>query len=158
MYHIGFNSGKEADVSEVNYAYGVVISQDCDLEQDYNSRIKPRNNDKNIPTIIVLPAYNIVDFKGGKHLTDGLAEQWNSDDIKKIKQNQNIRFHYIIGDSALQIPELIIDFKHVFTIGRDVIYVELKTWYLATICELFRESLTLRYSQYLSRIGLPELL
>jgi len=148
----------ESDITPVYLKYGVIISQECDLEHDFNARegTKP-NQDKYLPNILILPAYLPDEFKAGKHREEGvLGEMWSSDNFKRIKQNNNARFHFINADTKFQVPELIVDFKHLFTINRNVLYKRLPTVYLATIAELYRESLSHRYSHYMSRIGLPE--
>jgi predicted metal-dependent hydrolase len=84
-------------------------------------------------------------------------EKYNSERWNLIKTNQNFRFHYIRGEQNLQIPESVIDFKHYYTVPRSVIYSNYRDHYLATINELFRELLSQRFANYLSRIGVPKL-
>jgi hypothetical protein len=161
---------KEYNVVEIHLSYGIIVSQDCDLEHDFNNReinnpLEPplpnqkveEKHDKYIPNILILPAYLAAYFKAGTHRGEDLiGETWNRDRYKEIVQNQNIRFHYIKAYPDLQIPELIIDFKHLYTIDRNAIYAIKDKVYLASIGEMFRESLSQRYCHYLSRIGLPE--
>jgi hypothetical protein len=162
-------STKEHSVSLIHLPYGVVISQECDLEHDYKNRddnaILGRENitskvikhDKYLPNILILPAYPATDFKLGIHRSELSCQQWSSDEYKKIKSNQNARFHYIKPFTDLQIQELVIDFKHLYTIDTNVFYKIIDDVYLASICEIFRENLSSRYCHYLSRIGLPEI-
>lgn len=63
----------------------------------------------------------------------------------------------IVLQPHLQLPELVIDFKHYYAIPRDTLFRMYPEHYLVTINQLFRESLSQRFSNYLSRIGLPEL-
>lgn len=142
--------------------YLVVLSQDCDLEQDHKNRAdkKSASHDKFLQSILVCPAYREAGFRAGSHLEElGLTMmRINSDKFKRIRGNQEYRYHYLPPNRALQVPELIIDFKHYFTGPRDLIYDEYrKKHYLATLEVLFREDLSCRFAQYLSRIGLPEL-
>lgn len=139
--------------------YAIIISQDCDLLNDFNFRQKEgSDSDKFLSNILILPAYLVNDFKQGTHRGDFKGKVWNGDLWKSIKANKNQRFHYIQGDTKLfQIPEVILDFKQVYAIQRGFLYQNLQNCYLSTICELYRENISIRYTQFLSRIGLPDL-
>ena len=143
---------------EVNLKYAIVINQECDLEHDFNAHNEQSaNQDKYLPNVLILPAYLEPEFKSGKHRGESIvAETYNSERFKIIKQNNNARFHFINKFEDLQIPDLIIDFKHLYTINRDFIYNNINRNYLASICEIYREGISHRYSHYLSRIGLPD--
>jgi len=156
------------------YPYLVVLSQDCDLQSDFGREEedikKTSEEDKSLEgnnetqdcklhTILVCPAYDLNEFKEGKHL-EGLSlnmRLFKAGEISKIKGDKYERFHYLHELVDLGIPELVIDFKHFYTIPRDIIYNQSKKSYLATINILFRENLSQRFSNYLSRIGLPTL-
>ncbi len=49
---------------------------------------------------------------------------------------------------------LIIDFKHYYTIPRNILYQNLDH-YNVSITELHREQLSQRFAYYLSRVGTP---
>ncbi len=129
----------------------------------FNNRSEPaaEKHDKYLQNVLVCPAYNAETFKKGDHLKGEPNElkmnTWGSNDYNKIKQQNNARFHYLEQNEALQVPQLVVDFKHYYTIPRDVIYKMHVDNYLATFNKLFRESLSQRFSSYLSRIGLPEI-
>jgi hypothetical protein len=140
--------------------YCAILTQDCDLEQDYNARSTTgANHDKHLPSILLCPAYTASSVKDGTHLSgQGLTMgRQSSDNWNKIKQNNFPRYHYLGKDEALQLPELVLDFKHYFTIPRDTLYLErFQKTYRATIEVLFREHVSHRFAHYLSRIGLPD--
>lgn len=155
---------EELELEYRYYNYAVVLSQDCDLESDYRGREenlgKSANisNDNYLPTILLCPAYLLTDFIDGTHIDSWqmnteLKSVRNQDKIKK--NNEFKRYHYVDGNSDFSIPELIIDFKHFISVPRDALYNKHKDIYLATIGELFREELSQRFSNFLSRIGLP---
>ena len=164
-YLWGVVGGSKVRMMKRTTIYMVIMSQDCDLERDYTNRMESENPNKNrdkfIQQILVCPAYPSEQLKEGTHLSE-LSElgvktekiesktKWNL-----IKLNEIPRYHHLKRDIQLQIPELVIDFKHFFTIQRDFIYDVRKRHYLATIDELFREELSQRFAYYLSRIGLP---
>ncbi|MEA3282021.1 MAG: hypothetical protein U9Q68_05595 [Euryarchaeota archaeon] len=137
------------------------MTQDCDLEQDYKNRSEEvrEKHDKYMQSILVCPAYPAEKFRVGEHLEriNYVMENWGGKQFKKIKDQKYERFHFLGADSKMQVPELVIDFKHYYTIPRNAIYIILDEHYLVTIRELFRESLSQRFSYFLSRIGLPDL-
>jgi len=151
---------EEIDAETIILPYSVVITQDCDLDRDFKNRNTPDSNshDKYLQSILISPAYLAAPFKEGSHLNEfGLTmERIPSKDFKKIKENKNDRYHYLTYNTDLQVPELVIDFKHYYTISRDSLYEEYHSHYLATMNELFRERLSQRFANFISRIGLPE--
>ena len=151
--------GSKYNVVEKNVPYIVVLTQDCDLEQDFNNRNQISDkHDKYMESILVCPAYLAEEFRGGNHLEEfGLKmEKWNSKRYKQIKTQNNYRYHYLDGYPPYQIPNLVLDFKHYYTIPRDVIYFAKENGhYLTSLRQLFREDLSHRFSFFLSRIGLP---
>lgn len=154
--------GGSVEATQRTITYGIVLSQDCDLEQDFDNRSKldSPTNDKYLQHILICQAYVASAFKDGAHLEDlNLKMQnWGGPDWKKIKSNQNYRYHYLEAFDDLQIPELVIDFKHYITAPRDLLYRdEVKANYLGTFAELFRENLSTRFAHYLSRVALPPL-
>tara|TARA_B100000508_G_scaffold60333_1_gene47125 strand:- start:169092 stop:169634 length:543 start_codon:yes stop_codon:yes gene_type:complete len=143
------------------YPYVLVLTQDCDLKQDHEAREqKLENKDKFLESILLLPAFLKDDFKTGEHLSmlglnrldwgNGSESLW-----KNILSNGNKRFHHLKKDQELELPDLIIDFKFFFTMRRDDLEKVYKEKYLASIKPLYREDLSVRFTHYLSRIGLP---
>lgn len=153
------NNENGAVITEIFLDYGVVINQDCDLEHDFNNRNNPQslNQDKFLPNLLILPAYLANKFREGTHRGKHIKGMyWNNTLWNPIIQNRDIRFHFIKSDEEFQVPDLVVDFKHLYTIDRDVAYSKINGLYLVTICEIYREHLSHRYSHYLSRIGLPD--
>ena len=156
---------QEGDTDEVRYRlipYVIVLTQECDLEQDLSNRRNDKrdNDDKFLQSILLAPAYLATDFKAGTHLEKDLKlrmQKFNSTNWPRVTKNHEYRYHRLPGELNLQIPELVIDFKHYCTLPRFVVDDEYMTQhYLASISPLFRENLSVRFAQYLSRIGLPE--
>lgn len=144
--------------TEINLPYAIVLTQDCDLKNDYDGRSDEVNHDKWIKTILLCPAYPADQFFLGEHIADWKMKIQNQGEADKIKKNdQQKRYHYLEGDGGYSVPNLVIDFKHFYTAPRDLIYKNRKIYYLATINELFREELSQRFANFLSRIGLPEI-
>jgi len=155
----------ENKVEEIQLPYVILLSQDCDLEQSINKGVSdeegfPKNN-QYLPNVLILPAFTAESVRVGDHLKElfGITQdKISSDPWKKIKQNNTDRYHFLISHTSFQIPELVIDFKIYFSIE----YSEFIKFYdgggyLGTINELFRERLSQRFTNYLARIGLPEM-
>lgn len=149
----------EYNIISIDLPYAVVMTQDCDLEWDYNTRTSVKTHDKYLPTILICPAYLAQLLKDGTHLKNlgQIMNKWNSDQFKGIKKQNNDRFHYLEEHTNLQVAELVIDFKHYYTIPRNALYQVYTEKYLASLNQLYREYLSQRFFNYLSRIGLPDL-
>jgi len=153
--------GTDLVVDERALSYCVVLSQECDLEHDFNSRADTtrKDHDKYLQSILLCPAYPAPSFKDGTHLAqlDLTMQRHNSEQWKRLKQNQMARYHFLGGDPDRQMPEVVVDFKHYFTVPREVLYrEEFQSRYLLTMEIVYRDHLSGRFAHYLSRIGLPE--
>lgn len=142
--------------------YLIVLTQDCDLESDFrNFQQLDDNHDKILQHILVCPAYPSEKLREGTHLKESKfnMQKINSNLWSQVKSNNNSRYHYLNKNKnkELQISEFVIDFKHYYSIPRDELYNNYPKLYLGTLNELFRERLSQRFANYLSRIGLPDL-
>ena len=151
-----FSFNDEGAAIEITLLNCVVINQECDLEHDYNARASTNGNqDKYLPNILLLPAYLSEQFRAGTHRGNIVCHNWSSNQWKSIENNNNPRFHFISENNALQIPNLVIDFKHCFSIERNYLQKKIPSVYLASLAEIFRENVSQRYCSFLGRIGLP---
>jgi len=152
---------REIQIINRKIPYGIIMSQDCDLEQDQQNRrnIKSKTQDKFLQSVLLCPAYSAADFRKGEHLKDDKLTMVsiNSDRWRIVKGNNNARYHYLPEYGDFQIPEAAIDFKHYLTVPCERVAEVLLKNRIGSLGELFREDLSLRFSQYLSRIALPEL-
>lgn len=151
----------ELKVLERTLGYCVVVTQDCDLEHDFNNRkdVERKTTDKFLQSVLICPAYPAESLRQGTHLTDWsmTMQSFPSADWRKLISNNLSRYHFLQGMSALQVPELVVDFKHYFTVPREMFYRDLSDRYLATIEIVYRDHLSNRFAHYLSRVGLPDL-
>ncbi|MEP7244114.1 MAG: hypothetical protein ABI885_10535 [Gammaproteobacteria bacterium] len=154
------DSEGELDVFERTLPYVVVLTQDCDLEQDDSAREETpkKNDDKHLQSVLLCPAYQSMKVRAGTHLQElGLTMQAFGKELwRPIAQNSAPRYHMLPEETGVQLPELVLDFKQYFTSPREFFCARYKTHYVTTLGPLFRESLSQRFAQYLSRIGLPE--
>lgn len=151
------------DYNNTALKYAVVLTQECDLEQDYGSFVEQglwtlKNHDKFINNILICPAYVLDVFCKWKHIDENKQMRIIYDsDLKKIKNNdEQKRYHFLQWNDELKLPDLVLDFKNFITIPRDDLYAIYDDIYCCTINELFRENLSHRFCAFLSRIWLPE--
>lgn len=164
--------------------YIVILSQDCDLNQDYNSYQKfvkfssdfnllkldesscskdEKDSilsmyDKLLPSILICPAFPAEQLREGTHLksyNNYILPKINSKKWNTVKNNETPRYHYLKNYQKYQIPELVIDFKRYYTLSTSYLYSVFQKGYVGSLNELYRERVSQRFVNYLSRIGLP---
>lgn len=155
------------EISKIIYPYIIVLTQDCDLKQDFVNRkekkVKPeKTQDKYLISILVAPLFNIEHFIRGEHFSELELHMrdnipWNSTEGDKIRKNELPRYHYLKFPPEIEIVDSIIDFKHFFSFNIEIINkIRIKN-FICSISELFREEISDRFAFYLSRIALPEI-
>lgn len=154
------NASGSADITTRTFRYIVILSQDCDLLQDFDNRSDTNRatQDKYLQHIVFSPAYIATAFQSGKHLEELKLQmtQWKGGEWDKIIKNNNPRYHYLPSADDLQIPDLVLDFKHMVSSLREVLYSQAKATYRGTVAELYREQLATRLAHFFSRIALPD--
>lgn len=152
------------EIKQIQFPLVIVLTQDCDLNQDYRFRNgkekKKDNQDKFLFSVLVAPLYNADHFFDGKHL-ELLNHKMQS--IKRtgtkgeiILDNDYPRYHYIEFPENIRIVSSVIDFKHYFSVNINYLRNIKKNNFVCKVSELYREQITLRFSNFLSRIGLPD--
>jgi hypothetical protein len=151
---------REYNITETKYDYTVILTQECDLEQDYKNRVEPREDqDSYIQMILMAPAYLAESLRNGVHLEQygQVMQHINTKDWNKVKKQENKRYHYIQADAEMNVPELAIDFKHFYTLSRDYFYNNIMNdSYFISMTILHREVLSQRFCNFLARIGIPD--
>ena len=156
------DSHDSVEVSKILFPYIIVLTQNCDLEQDYKfrwSRNKTETQDKWLISVIVAPLYNVEHVYEGVHLSEldmkmQLINKRKSPG-KNLRKNEVPRFHYIKFPDDIKIVPSVIDFKHYFSSNVNYLKEKKKTNFICQVSELYRESISHRFASYLSRIGLP---
>jgi hypothetical protein len=115
-------------------------------------------------SILVLPLYNAEHVYLGNHLSE-------IDDLQMapvprpkpgksasgsgnvIFNNNNPRYHYLEFEKGI-VPS-IIDFKHYFTVATSELLRLRSTNFMYSLEDLYRERISQRFTNFLSRIGLP---
>jgi hypothetical protein len=144
-------------ISKIAFPFVIVLTQDCDLDQDYTvrwSKTEVSNQDKKLLSVIVAPLYNAEHFNNGEHLSE-LKMEMAKIKGNTLKQNKNPRYQYIEFPEKIPIVPSIIDFKHYFSVNVEYLKRHKKENFVCQINALYREDISQRFSSFLSRIGLP---
>jgi hypothetical protein len=150
------------EVSKVVFPLTIVLTQDCDLEQDYRFRRSPATTqDKWLISVLMAPVYNVEHVYDGAHLSElGIQMERinkNRSPGQYLRNNERPRYHYLEFPEAVPVVPSVVDFKHYFSVnGLYLRKLKLRN-FVCTISDLFREDVSVRFASFLARIGLPEL-
>jgi hypothetical protein len=153
------------EVSKVVFPLVVVLTQDCDLEQDAryrNPKLKrPPTDDKRLLSVLVVPLYNAEHVILGTHL-DKLHMTMTtiskkSSEFNFLKNNERPRYHYLDFPDDVPIVAQVADFKHYFSTHLNYLESIRSKQFVCRISDMFREHLSQRFAAYLARIGLPDI-
>lgn len=151
------------EISTITFPYVVVLTQDCDLEQDYGVRWsrkrRPKNHDKKMFSVLVAPLYNFEHFVRGEHLSELRLSMRKIDSgttKNHIRNNELPRYHYLAFDDAAPLVPSIVDFKHYFSVNIEQVKINKKLKFVCRLAALHREDLSQRFAAFLARIGLPD--
>jgi hypothetical protein len=141
------------------------MTQDCDLEQDYNLRF-PRDGSPRGPedvdrepnalqTVLLCDAYEAVNMASYFPTTMGSQER------KMVKKNQNERYH-CLNEGTLPkgetLPTLMLDLRTPFALPAAVLYEQLAGDHaerLGVIPDIHSHDLMHRFYSYHARVALP---
>jgi hypothetical protein len=152
----------ELAYGEVEHRLAVILTQDCDLEQDHKVRFPgpQEESDKLIPSVLFGEL-----MTAGELFAPTIARHGRKSKVwDRIQQNNDPRYHFLQkvepGCDRLNegLPELAIDFKRFFTVPTDEVYRRIEIGEARRRCLLtspYLEHLSCRFAFYLSRVGLP---
>jgi hypothetical protein len=153
------SKGQAPQVDLVSHPYVVVLSQDCDLDLDFQARNSPEAvshpDDKLLPSVLLCQATSATDLRS--HLSD--SQIW-----KQITQNKNKRYQYLrsvpaeVDALGTGIFDLGIDFKRYFATSTEHVYLQLQgpAKRRSKLQSPYLEHLSSRFAYFLSRVALPE--
>lgn len=148
------------EVSKIVFPLVLVLTQDCDLEQDSGNRTKEYQNAK-LLSVLMAPLYNAEQLFRGEHLTNlGLKTEpisKNKTPGKTLMQNERPRYHYVAFPDDVPLVASVTDFKHYFSAHVSYLESIRKKQFVCRLSDLFREDLSQRFSAYLARVGLPSI-
>lgn len=139
----------------------VILTQDCDLEQDHRFRfVTPKpGSDKLLPAVLLAEVFTAEDTFA--RIAESSRKQW---DRLNVAGNKNERFHFLQAvEPACDwlhegLPELTIDFKRYFTVPTAELYRRIELNEARRRCVLlspYLEHLSSRFAYFLSRVALP---
>ena len=146
------------DVDPVPHELVIVMSQDCDLLQDYNRR--QAGEEATLPNVLFCDVYPAETLRTKVEQQDQLGRRdWK----KRIAQNQHERFHYLQRVEPGQdlqgqgLTGIALDFKIYFTMPTDELYARLPME-IHRRCMLnspYVEHLAHRFFKFQARVALP---
>lgn len=150
------------EMSRIVFPLVIVLTQDCDLQQDFKFRWadqQTNSHDKYLLSVLVAPLYNYDHVIAGTHLSEldyrMTPINANKSPGKNLRQNETPRYHYLEFDSAVPLPNSVIDFKHYFSVSSEYLKEIKPQVFVRRVAELYREDISMRFASFLSRIGLP---
>ena len=148
----------ESTATFMVHAFSIVLTQDCDLERDYESQ----NDGKPSPlnSILMFEMMPLAD-----HPSNALQ---GSKQLRRLRSHQEARYHVLLPSDPAQdlagsgLPELIIDFRRYFAVPPKDLYFQCglstqPTCRRAILQTPFKEHLQNRATFYLQRIALPNI-
>jgi hypothetical protein len=152
-------AGVVTTVVSKRHPFAVIITQDCDLAQDFTGRcsVEEKLQKLKIPNVLLCEV-DLADNMRGNGVVPQGSEIW-----KNVTQNKNERFEFLRSLpseddlSGEGLAPLLCDFKKVFSVPTDVLYLQAKgvATRRAYLLTPYAEHLSTRYAYFLSRIGLP---
>jgi hypothetical protein len=136
----------------------IVLTQDCDLNQDFVARGSADSKAAHLlHNILLCDLYYADDVKADRGVIAG------SDIWKRVFQNKDERFQYLReilprdDFIATGLSPLVADFKRIFTLPTESLYVQLNGQAKRRACinSPYLEHVSARHSHFLSRIALP---
>lgn len=145
------------EISKILFPLVLVLSQECDLNQDHYFRwSRPRTNtqDKWLISVLVAPLYNVEHLYTGEHLSNlSMTMETinkNKTDGKRLRNNETPRYHFLSFPEFVPIVDCAVDFKHYFTVNGQYLRKIRHTNFVCRLSPLFREDVTQRFSAYLA--------
>jgi hypothetical protein len=137
------------------HKYAVILSQDCDLFNDYVLNIE--SHEYRMLGILIYKMYTVIEIRGRTEIN---ATLWD-----RIVKNNDERYHYIedcpksLDMRGEGIPHLVVDFKRYFTVSPAALYEQFGVGRKGSRrCRLevpYKEHLQSRAASYLQRVSVP---
>jgi len=148
------------EVSQIVFPLAIVLTQDCDLEQDHLFRFTAQpTQDKCLISVLMAPLYNVEHVYQGEHLSELGIHMANVPRTHSpgefLRNNERPRYHYLEFDNNVPIVPSVIDFKHYFSATVSYLTEIKPNAFVCSVDSLFREDIAHRFASYLARVGLP---
>lgn len=153
----------QLELVKIIFPLVVVLTQDCDLAQDYKfrwSRKPTTTQDKLLLSVLVAPLYNAEHVYNGEQLSDLGMNMTTINRSKSpgenLRKNETPRYHYIDFGSKVPIVPSVIDFKHYFSVNSSYLKKAKSGGFVCRLSSLYREDVSQRFTSFLARIALPD--
>lgn len=153
----------QLEIAKIVFPLVVVLTQDCDLAQDYKfrcSRQSTTTDDKLLLSVLVAPLYNAEHVYSGEQLSElGLKMvpiNRNRSPGENLRKNETPRYHYLEFGSDVPLVPSVVDFKHYFSVNAAYLKKAKAKNYVCRISTLYREDIAQRFASFLARIALPD--
>lgn len=158
------HEGGDVELEEKTHPYALIMTQDCDLDWDFKARAQvpedqPAQENKRQAKLV--PNILLCELTTAEILRPRLA---GGDVLKRIRSHQDERYYCLQAVPAAYdrigqgMPELVADFKRVFSIPTEELYKRLGLgMQRRTILETpYLQHLGSRFGYYCLRVALPE--
>lgn len=152
------------DVQVLNHPYAIIVTQDCDLEQDFRLRAEKKMNhfrvQRNLLLCEVWLASDVRQYERDGDTFKANRALWG--DIQKNKDERFCFLEEVPADIDLAgegLPELVVHLRATFSILTEEAYSLASRGSLVRRCKLrspYLEHLSQRVAGYLCRVALPE--
>jgi hypothetical protein len=152
----------QIEVSKIVFPLVAVLTQDCDLAQDYTfrwSKKKKSSQDKYLLSVLVAPLYNVEHVYSGEQLSNLGMKMVEISRTKSpgtfLRNNEIPRYHYLEFGSKIPAVPSVVDFKHYFSVNVVYLKKHKRCHYVCRLSSLYREDVGQRFASFLARIALP---
>lgn len=147
----------------------IILSQDCDLLNHYNQTMQDADGEAGAQAFLPPVINGVLLFELQEMSAENLkALNKGRKDVRAMRQNEQPRFQTLDAVTAnfdletAGLPELLVDFRHYFTLPPVEIYRQIQKADGARrrcrLGDLFRENLQNRLANYIQRVALPDTL
>lgn len=148
------------------HPFVIVVSNECDLEQDFNNKPGSKYKENQVlPNVLLCEIMDAYKFEHDPNYEDILDKKSDSTRKRMFRQNKDVRFHFIEAvppefDSKKEgLPALAVIFKRHFTLPARTVYrqIELNWADRRTILTgEYAKDLCDRFHHFNGRVALPE--
>lgn len=160
---IRLDEGTDVNIQPISHPRLIVMSQDCDLVQDFEARRKlnelqqseetEREVARLLPHILLCELYE----------RDEIRSRFQSDLWRRVTQNQDERYHCLpaapLANEKGRLSEFFLDFKKILCLPTDRLYEGLESTQIgrvAVVPPIYLHDLIHRFYSFHSRVALPE--
>src|SRR3989442_2935496 len=138
------------------FSFSVIVTQDCDLEQDYAARYPVEQPsatpDKLLFGILLCGVYHDALVRAGRHRP--AAQQFARKEWGFLEANRDPRFQHLGPVCAVGRP-LVADFKDSFMVQSNYLYDEIRLGTVRRVTAMdspYKEHLLQRFASYMMRV------